>query len=204
MSSILKALRKLEHEKSAMGEGSVDLARDILKRSYEERTTSWLGPVVIVIIVLLLVGFGWWILAPQEPLQPDNRLVPQAAEAVIPLTPVTSNTPPRQSPVIIMPNRGLQQGAKLAEAQQQQAPTPVPDPPASLKPTAVAPLVIPDLVIDEIVFVADPSARLAVINELPVMQGTDIAGARVIEILEDRVRFEFKGVRFEKFKTPSP
>jgi len=38
-----------------------------------------------------------------------------------------------------------------------------------------------------------------VINDLPVMEGTDIDGARVEEILVDRVRFSFQGVRFNKF-----
>jgi general secretion pathway protein B len=40
-------------------------------------------------------------------------------------------------------------------------------------------------------------SRLAVVNELPVMEGTMIAGARVVEISRDRVRFDVSGRSFE-------
>lgn len=205
MSSILKALRKLEHEKSAMGEGSVDLARDILKRSYEERRRSWSGPVVVVGAALLLVVFGWWLMsspAPETIMRQADLPLPQATEAAAPVPPVVSQKKPQQlSPVIIMPNRTLlQRGEGQSKAQQKEPLTALTGKAVPVAGAGAAALVIPDLVIDEIVFVADPSARLAVINDLPVMQGTDIAGARVIEILADRVRFEFKGVRFDKFK----
>ena len=39
--------------------------------------------------------------------------------------------------------------------------------------------------------------RLAVVNDLPVMEGTVVEGARVEEILADRVRFSSAGRSFE-------
>jgi general secretion pathway protein B len=66
-------------------------------------------------------------------------------------------------------------------------------------PVAVEAIDIPDLEVEEIVYHQLATSRLAVINDLPVMEGTDIDGARVEEILVDRVRFSFRGVRFDKF-----
>ena len=202
MSSILKALRKLEHEKSEIGEGSVDLARDILKRSYEDRRTNYSWLFAAIIAALLLLTGGWWLLAPESTSLPPNNKLTQQLEAVTPDLPVISDTVSQPSqPSISMPNRPLVQGRdEQAEVRQQKPPLVVDEKTTNPRAVDTAPLIIPDLIIEEIVFVTDPSARLAVINDLPVMQGTDIEGARVIEILSDRVRFEFKGIRFDKFK----
>ena len=204
MSSILKALRKLEDEKSDMGEGSVDLARDILKRSYAEHRSSsvWMS---VALVAALLFVVGWWLFSsPGEFKQPKLR-TEQALQPAVPLaSTVAQVVAPQLQPVVIMPSRPVQVTAKAVAKR----PTPPvkPSPAAAKEPAvtvnevAVAPLIIiPELMIEEIVFVAEPSARLAVINDLPVMQGTDIDGARVIEIQADRVRFEFQGVRFDKF-----
>ncbi|MBE0599431.1 MAG: general secretion pathway protein GspB, partial [Desulfuromonadales bacterium] len=56
---------------------------------------------------------------------------------------------------------------------------------------------LPDLVVSGIVYLDDPEARLAVVNDLPVMLGTTIEGATVVEILSDRVRFRRDGRFFE-------
>jgi general secretion pathway protein B len=56
---------------------------------------------------------------------------------------------------------------------------------------------MPALKLTGIAFQEDRAARLAVINDLPVMEGTMIEGARVMEISEDRVRFNYSGRNFE-------
>ena len=63
MSSILKALRKVESDKALIGEGNVDIAHDIIKHRYDDvpTTTStrmmlWIGGIILIV---LLVG-GWF------------------------------------------------------------------------------------------------------------------------------------------------
>ncbi|HEY5673137.1 MAG TPA: general secretion pathway protein GspB [Malonomonas sp.] len=199
MSSILKALRKLESEKSELGEGSVDLARDILKRSYDERRASPTWLIAALVATAVLLGAGWWLYAPEQQPQPMVVQQPLQLEPVVPILPVASEVPPAPlQPVVVMPNPVSVTSPEKLQQQVKPAVKTLPS-----KVTETTPLVIPDLTIEEIVYVADPGSRLAVINDLPVMQGTDIEGARVVEILSDRVRFEFKGVRFDKFKSPS-
>jgi general secretion pathway protein B len=55
----------------------------------------------------------------------------------------------------------------------------------------------PHLAVSGIVFQSDRQARLAVVNDLPVMEGTIIEGARIEEILADRVRFTWEGSTVE-------
>jgi general secretion pathway protein B len=72
-------------------------------------------------------------------------------------------------------------------------------PPASTPSPAriETPAAAPHLVLSGIAFYAERDARLAVVNDLPVMEGTVIEGAVVEEILADRVRFSREGRAFE-------
>lgn len=227
MSSILKALRKLEEDKSALGEGSVDLGRDILKRSYRSGREGH-GGLILSLAVLLaaLVGGGlWWLQVPpgSEPPHLASTRGTAAADAPVPVqTPRTSTNQVESEPEkvasfsLIPPVDGHRRAAEVAlpapvrttknrvatpatpvakAAQSSPAASPeIPQPPA-------ASLQMPDLRIAEIVYQEQPEARMAVINDLPVMEGTVIDGAEVLEIFPDRVRFSLQGVQFEKFST---
>jgi hypothetical protein len=59
--------------------------------------------------------------------------------------------------------------------------------------TATAAGAFPELKVSEIHYQYEVENRLAVVNDLPVMEGTVIDGARVDRILRDRVRFIFNG-----------
>jgi general secretion pathway protein B len=56
---------------------------------------------------------------------------------------------------------------------------------------------IPSLVVSGIAYLGDKDGRIAVVNDLPVMVGNLVDGARVEEILPDRVRFSRDGKKFE-------
>lgn len=56
---------------------------------------------------------------------------------------------------------------------------------------------VPRFVLSSIVYHEDPDARLAVINDLPVMLGTAIEEAVVDDIFRDRVRLSQNGKSFE-------
>ena len=175
MSSILKALRKVEDDKAALGEGSVDLAHDILKQDYRQSPLlSW--PLVAggsAILLLLIIGAWFWLL-PEQQIEQTDMLAAQAGRRA-PSVPVAVAAPAQQG------NPAVAGSENTSVAR---------------KPTVEIPL----LQVEEIIYQQDAAARLAVVNGLPVMEGTDIEGARVEKILTDRVQFLFQGVRFNKYK----
>ncbi|MBE0598507.1 MAG: hypothetical protein IH614_14675, partial [Desulfuromonadales bacterium] len=60
MSSILKALRKLEEERALRREGSIDIARDILRRpASRPRRSAWRLGWLSALAVILLGVAGW-------------------------------------------------------------------------------------------------------------------------------------------------
>ncbi|WP_432822696.1 hypothetical protein [Trichloromonas sp.] len=52
---------------------------------------------------------------------------------------------------------------------------------------------VPELLVSEIHWRPVAKERLAVVNDLPVLEGVDIEGARVDRIFKDRIRFVFNG-----------
>ncbi len=199
MSSILKALRKVEDENATMGEGSVDLAHDILKRNYDEKKSAPWGLIVVLGLFVTAFSFaGWWFLS--SPLETtENQLTSEAKQQIInseiPVskpseviieTPVS--VPPANEPVSTPVQQQISTAPKIEIVEK------------NIAEKAVKSVDIPDLMVEEIVYHPDPAARLAVINDLPVMVGTDIEGVRVEEILPDRVRFSYQGFFFNKIK----
>jgi len=193
MSSILKALKKLENEKALKQGGAVDLARDIL-RSAEPRRSS---PLRLPLLTLALILFGGLIgmvlmnwVNPQAPLVP----VAQAPQVDQPL-------PAAQTPASV-PDAGMGEPAAspppVAPAIQPVQPTHVNQPPPPTPTTAHA-QARPQLVISGIVYPEDPEGRIAIINDLPTMTGALIDGARVEEIRAGSVVFSYAGERFEVF-----
>jgi len=202
MSSILKALRKLQEDKAALGEGNIDIARDILKRRYDTSPAPGRQLLVGLAVVILGAVFAaacWWYWPENPQLNSVAEQPPVAASALQSpaeqqSTPLIKNTAAPSpghttdpSPVIIYStvNVSKQQGPSI---------------PASAEKPVVKPahVVIPDLQVTQIVYQPQPEARMAIVNDLPVMEATEIEGATVVEILSDRVRFSFQGVEFVK------
>lgn len=196
MSSILKALRKLEEEKARRQDGSPDIARDILKRGPRRHQASPWGATVLVSVLVLAVG----ILAYTRF---ENRAVsgPPSQPVVTPLASVPVPTTPAPEGAAPASKEKRQQAAPSAKVKKADvaikrvSPPPAPEPlPAVGKPVEVS---LPRLTLSGIAYQDRAEARLAVVNDLPVMEGTLIKGARVEEILRDRVRFSLAGRRFE-------
>lgn len=61
----------------------------------------------------------------------------------------------------------------------------------------------PELRVSEIHYKPAAQERLAVVNDLPVLEGVDIDGARVDRIFKDRIRFVFNG-RYLEVKVAAP
>jgi len=210
VSTILKALKKLEKEKAQQRGGQVNLVQDILfgaSTTEVRRRASW--PIPLLVILLLVAGgvsgmvlVNW--LRPSTALltrEPGVAVTEAGDTALRPVRPdapekvsVSLPSPPVQPPADSEP--ALDAVTKPPPAQPRPAPAPV-LPEKADSPDSPDNPERPVLVVSGIVYQSDPASRMAVINDLPVMAGTIVAEARVEEILPDRVVFSYGGERFE-------
>lgn len=185
MSSILKALKKLEAEKARTPGRQIDLARDILSPTEVRRSSPLKLPLLVLSLVLLggLLGMAMLVwFAPGEPLSTTASSEP--AETLRDPAPVVQERPagtPPATAVSRAPNPPLAASNSL---------------PAAL-PTAGENPFRPRLVVSGIVYQQDPESRMAVVNDLPIMVGTSIEGALVEEIRPASVVFRYEDQRFE-------
>lgn len=225
MSSILKALKKLEDGKAARPPGSLDIGADILRSDTRQRFS--LPGVILVAGLLFICGSGATYLYLKHTALPNPSRQPPAAAAVQAERPA----PPLPAPAVPHPSQQVT-GATRTEFPQQHAKhdaviTPHAAPPqqfAKTRPTprpvqkktlpdhlktaaadhATSPVVQnasavtpPVIKVNGIAFQNDGSGSVAVVNGIPVANGSMIEGARVEEIQKDRVRFSYGGEKFE-------
>lgn len=218
MSSILKALRKLEEEKARSNAGSPDIARDILKRGPRRKSSvPWLAPFLTV--VLLAGGLAGYVLMEK----PEHAPLPGAPAKNIDEAPAvaTPSLPKEKSAIAVEPRpikptiahsphespiRTVKKSTENASSSTTTKALPKPaaapvkkrlSSPVATKVSFVEP--VPKLLLSGIAYQEERGARLAVVNDLPVMEGTMIEGARVEMIFKDRVRFVYAGRSFEVF-----
>lgn len=210
MSSILKALKRLERDKARRHDDNVDLARDILRGDGRRfGPPRWLLPLLAFLVVLLVLTLAvllwprWEVSVSKDPATEPMATVatipavePAIVEEIIDrrqLAPagvrsVRNSAPPQVAvPAVAAP--------AIPKPQPVAVSAPVSASPQA-DPAAATPATDTELAVSAIVFNDDPSARLAVVNELPVMEGTMIGAVRVEEIRSDRVIFSRAGVRF--------
>lgn len=219
MSSILKALKRLEEDKAERLDVPVDIARDILRQPRKTRHSAprqllvlAVGGVVVAAGALFLL-YEWFSIKASEPMtkaeyvvmQPESppppAIAPVEAKPIIP--PAVLSEPEivevqMAPPPVARPKEPVVRAAAPAARATVAPKKPVPQ--ASTKPVPAATVeqaALPRLVVSGIAFQPEREARLAVVNDLPVMEGTLIEGAQVEEILADRVRFSWKGGNFE-------
>lgn len=227
MSSILKALKRLEEEKAKRLDAPVDIAKDILRQPQgRRRSMPWLALAITGCgVVVATIGLFLWFSShsvrlpehaasteevAQSPrhLQPaavplpaetsalpqDLRPEPEVVEVRMPPPPVVVE----DKPVAARPGR-VAKNAVAAPEKSTTSDTPAKTTPAimSAPPFVPPPAEAPQLTVSGIVFQPEREARLAIVNDLPVMEGTLIEGSEVVEILVDRVRFTREGNLFE-------
>ncbi|ORJ63599.1 general secretion pathway protein GspB [Geothermobacter hydrogeniphilus] len=168
MSSILKALKKLEEEKNRRQQGKVDIATDILRATGRSGKRNWLMPLILIVLVLGGTLGGMFV---------ARMFLPEAMRQPVQTPPV--QTPPVQTPPV------QTQPAQSQPAQSQ---------PAQSQPADR--FEHPRLVVSGIAYQSNAENRMAVVNDLPVLAGTTVAGVEVVEILPDKVVFRFKGKQF--------
>ena len=222
MSSILKALKKLEEEKTTLqDEKKLDISRELLKQPGERRISVkwlWLLGTSAAAVILSLVYALYQkpaVVIPTPPAEPPATQAPQAIQPMMPALP-----PSRSDTISVTPQRH-QVPPQPAEPQLQKRqahpvkPSENPAPPGSQTPSgelhrsvtteqpaasAVAPQPTDSrLILSGIAWNKDSAERLAVINGQPLATGAVVNGSVVEEIMPDRVRMSQNGRRFDLF-----
>ena len=206
MSSILKALRRLEEDRARKSQVAPEIAANLLRGGALRRQSPlWVWPIVVVVVAVAVASLFWSLrpapvaremLTPQPPPVKSSVAAPagQGGEVIIeevidqrrpvllppaqlpvsvpaPLPAKVTPAPPRAEAVLMPPGETRQ--AALPSIAERQSP-----------------------VVSAIAWQEDSSARMAVIDGLPVMTGESIGAAKIQEILRDRILFVEEGILF--------
>lgn len=209
MSSILKALNKLEQESAALKREPLKIDAEILRGS----SPAGISPLKLILAATILFtsgGGATYLYLNPEPMAAQMFRSPES-----PPTPVSparhSAIPPKADPVAIeyitpeaqrtvqhykknqpTPQKHLSPHQTTAHVQRKELSSAGSKSNRSNKPESAAfsvePVRIPTLKVNGIAF-QDGSDSVAVVNNIPVAKGSLIEGVRVVEILRDRVQF---------------
>lgn len=220
MSSILKALKKLEEEKSLLHtENKINVSREILKQPAESRISVkllWLLGIAAIGVIILLTFALLRKSTPKEAVSlPALPITSQPTPAPPTLTgpdsaPLTGNdnrvvstTPSAVKPLILMQpqqmlNPSRESSIKKETLELPNTPIPSMDPPKTepagrSNPPSTALTPESTLTLSGIAWNKDSADRLAIINGQPTATGATLNGAVVEEILPDRVRLSHNG-----------
>lgn len=236
MSSILKALRKLEEQKAARPQYQLDISSGIMREKRPGKERRWIVPAGMAAVALAAALGTYSIMAlqvktddnrrggslqtsatphsrtgsaaeeqnraalpgvnPVSAPQPASgtRLSPagEGAATAVKDVPVSSPSPQRKAPA-------LQAAPPSLPAVRAAIPA---APPAALSSKIIEPQENtsthrPNLKLTGIAWQKDSASRYAVVNGVAVSQGTMIEGAKIEEILPDKVRFSVGQRSFE-------
>ena len=170
MSSILKALKKLESEKSQRDELSTAVASDILRSSRGQKRHVALQYVVGALVVGMCIAGGYLF--------------------------AIRTTGDRQAPSV-----DARELRSQSQGEERPAVAELPSQPRSTSPTtkSVVPRDLPRL--SGIIYQPEPQDRMAIINDLPVMEGTLVADYQIKSIHPDRVVLSRAGSEFVLYLT---
>lgn len=218
MSSILEALKKLEEEKAARRGGGGNIAGKVTAAGRRPRQRPvWLVPAGMAAAAAAAVLVTYAAMGGFSP-RHGETVSPRGSE---PASPPLAIAAPQSAapdgsvgaaPAAVLPLPPAQGGSGAAATGQAMPPSPATvrlaaPPPSSeklvpaeqtaalLQPAAGEQL--PAFIVSGIAWQKDSASRLAVVNGTSVAEGNVIEGARVREILPDRVLFSFNRMDFE-------
>jgi len=226
MSSILKALKKLEEEKLLHEESAgINLSREILKQNSGNRNIHrwlWLFVSSATVVIIILSAALLRTSAPKNAAKPGERatITPQPALPALPgeklpaASPATGRSKEIGSPAPLAanetklkpPRQNIDQqtetplrreAAPPATTATPVAPAPKPDPVVKAAPLRPPAVIEQTLSLSGIAWNKDSADRLAIINGQPTATGATVNGVVIEEILQDRVKLSHKGKSFE-------
>lgn len=207
MSSILKALRRLEEERARKSPVAPEIAASLLRHDARRRQSPlWLWPALIIAVTAVAAALLWsWRSAPVT----SQIVTPAASPATIVASAATverggeviieevieQRQPvllPPQTPAVIPAPRPV----KVNPPAQKIEPAAIIPPVAASKPAAAVIEERQSPVVSAIAWQEESSARMAVVDGLPVMTGEFVGTAQVQEIRRDHILFVEAGTLF--------
>lgn len=216
MSYILDALKKVEREKlkKAAPGGMTSISGDLFQERIRQSSGGGRWKIVACVVAASLLTFaGTWLIFRDKP-EKSVTSSPSAAPVIIPVAPVPATPPvapapvspvppaaspmvPAASPVPPATDDGDNEGRPVRTARRQfRQPVPAVAP-QQLKPSPNTIQPPADIKLSGIAWQDERSARRAVVNGFLLKEGSVVSGARITEILADRVRFALPNGTFE-------
>ncbi len=186
MSLILDALKKMEQDRAVRRGGPVNIRPELFKeRSLAPRKPWRLAAVagLLFLAAVLTVGIVHTISSDNKPPHPDAEVLPPAPER--------SAASSSASPIPAALPAAMPATPPAAAASSQRPVTPVENLAGASDPATGG--AFSELKVGGIAWQEDRRDRRAVVNGVLAGEGGIIAGARIVEIFPDRVRFSLAG-----------
>lgn len=209
MSSILKALRRLEAERARKSHVAPEISASLLRDGARRRQSSlWIWPTVITIVTLTVALLTWSLRpAPMTIDSASQKLAPAPFPANLSIDSsagrgevIIEEVMDQRLPVLLPPAQPTVSAAALLPARvnpaAERAEAGIVTPVAPIKPTATLIEERQSPVVSAIAWQEESSARMAVVDGLPVMTGETIGTAKIQEIQRDRILFVAEGILF--------
>lgn len=206
MSSILKALRRLEEERARQSSVAPEIAASLLRHGARRRQSPlWLWPTVIIAVAAVAAALLWsW----RSATVTSQIVTPAASPATIVASAATvgrggeviiEEVIEQRQPVVLPPSAPVAipspRPVKINPPVQKIEPAAIP-PVAASKPAAAVIEERQRPVVSAIAWQEESSARMAVVDGLPVMTGEFVGTAQVQEIRRDHILFVEAGTLF--------
>ena len=212
MSSILKALKKLEENKNVRRHDLLNIDTDILREVTPRRFSALRG--TLLALFLFVCGSGATYLFMKHETVSSSRQLPSGSHTVLSPDRPSPALPVTRPDVVVQTSLPEPKNAatthKIKPDTKIQSPPPVlqkitknnvepnkvlkPAPPSTSPRTSDTP---PLLRVTGIAFQPEGSDSVAMVNGVSASQGALIEGVKIDDIQKDRVRFSFKGTTFE-------
>ncbi|HXE96454.1 MAG TPA: hypothetical protein VN642_08615 [Dongiaceae bacterium] len=215
MSSILRALRKLEDDKALLRPDELKIDSEILRADKSHRFSP--AGMILTSLLLLASGSGatyMYMKHGRSPGVESAKTPPATGQPRRPFSAANIETERLPEAVVVVP-ANQQKNFKVEKSGKRQPPMPAetahtgtgsrPAKPAEQANISVAPSpapspaptrTVPHLRVNGIAF-QDGVDSVAMINGVPVSSGSVIDGAKIEEIYKDKVRFSYNGEIFE-------
>lgn len=221
MSSILKALKKLEDDKATRRPDELRIDAEILRSESSPRFST--SSVLLASLLLLAAGSGATYVYMKknktlEYVQPKSSLI--SKQNISPVSAASEiKTERLPATVVVVPSTTQQKVVNAETAKPHRPPLPsvkapantVPKQAVALKPAeptknSIAPspspkatsgVTIPALRVNGIAFQDGGADSVAMINNVALTSGSMIDGVKIEEILKNKVRFNYNGEKFE-------
>lgn len=193
MSLILDALRKMEQERKASRRNSTDIRPEVLSYRGVPRKPSRPSRALPVTAVTVIIGCIAGGLLLTKGRSAREAPAPKTTLKSIVVEPPQPTPAPPQPQVTVAPPSITARPAPTATQSKAPLAPPKEEPLTPVSNVAAT----SGITISGIAYQDDRSMRRAVINGALVGEGAEVAGAKVVEIRENRVRFSRAGENFE-------